>query len=281
MSDIQLKPWARGPYELIKHADGHLKEAGDIDRRLALIGFDKAIEVCIDVFLRLHPKLRHGYEIANEDVERALRNYHTRIEFLDSYVAQQSIQLDVSVEVVVWYHSLRNELYHSGNGMVPEIHVIEGAKAAALSTFKALFGIDIAPFLGDKRRQRPVVERVPYVGQNDQMEFLRVFIDFERSLQASLRKLDPGYENQSRVGALALWRHYTSLNQAAKKWDSIVERAVNTRNNTAHGRQISMSEEEILTLAIELMEVAEALEAERQKRSSNDDDNSMSSVQPR
>jgi hypothetical protein len=281
MSDIQLKPWARGPYELIKHADGHLKEAGDIDRRLALIGFDNAIEVCIDVFLRLHPKLRHGYELANQDVERALRNYHTKIEFLDSYVAQQNIQLDVSVEVVVWYHSLRNELYHSGNGMVPEIHVIEGAKAAALSTFKALFGIDIAPFLGDQRRQRPVVERVPYVGHNDQMEFLRVFIDFERSLQASLRKLDPGYENQSRVGALALWRHYTSLNQAAKKWDSIVESAVNTRNNTAHGRQISMSDEEILTLAIELMEVAEALEAEGQKRSSYDDDSSMSSVQAR
>ena len=107
------------------------------------------------------------------------------------------------------------------------------------------------------------------------------FIDFEHSLQASLRKLDPGYENQSRVGALALWRHYTSLNQAAKKWDSIVERAVNTRNNTAHGRQMSMSDEEILTLAIELMDIAEALEAERQNRSSYDDDSSMSPVQPK
>lgn len=88
-----------------------------------MIGFDNAIEVCIDVF-KLHPKLRKGVqtktEDAEKDAEKALRNYHSKIEFLDEFVASQSTAPDVPIEVIVWYHSLRNELYRSGKGMVPE-----------------------------------------------------------------------------------------------------------------------------------------------------------------
>jgi hypothetical protein len=260
VSSNELKPWARGPFELIKHADGHFKAAGDIDRRLALIGFDNAIEVCIDVFLRLHPRLRHGYAIPNEGVEKALRNYHTKIEFLDTYVAAQNLRLEVSVEVIVWYHSLRNELYHSGNGMVPELCVIEGAKAAALSTYRALFDTDLLPYLGDKPALRPVVERVPYVGQSNEMEFLRVFIDFERALQAAVRQLDPEYKSRSRPGALGLWRHYISLDKTASKWDPAVTKAMSTRNAAAHGKKTGLDDDEVVALAIELMTIAEALE---------------------
>ena len=53
MSKDALNPMGRGPFELIKHADGHVKDSGDTDRRIALIGFDNAIEVCIDVFIKL------------------------------------------------------------------------------------------------------------------------------------------------------------------------------------------------------------------------------------
>jgi hypothetical protein len=45
----KLKPWAAGPFELIRHADGHLKAGSDFDKRMALISYDNAIEV---------PKLR-------------------------------------------------------------------------------------------------------------------------------------------------------------------------------------------------------------------------------
>jgi len=32
-------PWLRGPYQLIEHASGHLKDGGDGDCIIALIGF--------------------------------------------------------------------------------------------------------------------------------------------------------------------------------------------------------------------------------------------------
>jgi aspartyl-tRNA(Asn)/glutamyl-tRNA(Gln) amidotransferase subunit A len=81
-----IQPWMRGPLELIRHAHGHFEKDGDTDRRIALIGFDNAIEVCIDVYIRLHPKLRKGIELKREEVDAASKNYHAKLEFLDKHL---------------------------------------------------------------------------------------------------------------------------------------------------------------------------------------------------
>jgi hypothetical protein len=53
-----LQPWAIGPFELILHAEGHLRNGDDFDRSIALISFDNSIEVSISTYLSLHPLLR-------------------------------------------------------------------------------------------------------------------------------------------------------------------------------------------------------------------------------
>ena len=45
--------WAVGPFELLVHAEEHFRRADDIDRRLAVIGFDNAIESGITTYLSL------------------------------------------------------------------------------------------------------------------------------------------------------------------------------------------------------------------------------------
>jgi hypothetical protein len=209
MAKTEMVPWARGPFELIKHADGHLRDAGDTDRRIALIGFDNAIEVCIDVFIKLHPKLRGGVELRHEDVDEATRNYHTKIEWLDRHVEEKNLEIDFSIEEIVWYDSLRNELYHSGNGMVPEMHVLEGARSAALAVFKTLFGTDAAPMLGGDfpKHDLRAIDRVLFSAPNDEMELLRLFIEFERALDAALKSLSPDSAARPR-SAKQMWEEY-------------------------------------------------------------------------
>lgn len=58
-------PWALGPFELIQHAEGHFQQNGDFDRRIALIGFDNAIEVSIETFLTLPPAIRRDFLLTN------------------------------------------------------------------------------------------------------------------------------------------------------------------------------------------------------------------------
>ncbi len=261
MSKDNLPPWARGPFELIRHADGHLKDAGDTDRRVALIGFDNAIEVCIDVFIKLHPKLRGGVELRNEDVEKATRNYHTKIEWLDKYVEVNNLEIRFSIEEIVWYHSLRNELYHSGNGMVPEMHVLEGAKTAALAVFSTLFKTDITSMLGDdpSKRNKPA-EKVLFAAQNDEMELLRLFIEFERVLEATLKIISPKAESRPR-SVRQMWEEYKSLMKTPPEWDSVIQKVMPIRNYIAHGQADKVKSDEVIEAYLQLMEVTEAIKA--------------------
>jgi len=146
-STEQLLPWTKGPFELIRHSVGHMNLGGDTDRRLALIGFDNAVEVCIDVFMRLHPSLRNGYVVSKAFLDSSTNNFHNKVDWFSTYIQEKNIELGFYVDQLRWYHSLRNELYHSGNGMIPEKHVIEGAYKCAISVFSSLFGQDIANIL--------------------------------------------------------------------------------------------------------------------------------------
>ena len=123
---------------MLKHAKDHLDREGDTDRRIALIGFDQTIEVCIDVFLKLHPKLRAGVQIEGDEKHRALRSFYSKIEFLEGHLETKDFDLGIPVEELVWFHTLRNEIYHSGNGMVPERKVVEDAYLAATKVYEAI-----------------------------------------------------------------------------------------------------------------------------------------------
>jgi len=254
--DPEIRPWMRGPYELIRHAYGHLKNADDTDRRVALIGFDNAIEVCIDVFLKLHPMQRSGLQIPREEVEKATRNYHTKIAFLDEHAQSRKVTIAVPVEVIVWYHQLRNELYHSGNGMVPEVHVLYGAFDAAAAVFKALFGVDVLPKLGmtkEPTRRDPIA--VPQMTNNSRMELFRWFIELEKAL---VEKLHSGSRPQgtTRAPLRQLWREYRRTRQVPEAWDRTISRAVEIRNQIAHGGDRHLDEDEILSTMCELEEIA-------------------------
>jgi hypothetical protein len=186
-----------------------------------------------------------------------LRNYHSKIEFLDEFVANQETSLDVPIEVIVWYHSLRNELYHSGNGMVPELHVVEGARAAAYAVFKALFGFEVSPVTPGQERTPPTVTSVPYLGQSDEMEFLRIFIEFERALQEEVRRLRPNAEATLPVGRL--WQIVTEHEEPLERWGAVVRDAIAARNSAAHGKALRISEDDLVALALELSDITDAL----------------------
>src|SRR5579859_4663230 len=102
VSKPSLAPWLRGPYQLIEHAHGHLQQGSDADRIIALIGFDQAIEVCVDVFINLHPRLRGNYELPREQREQARQNFHTKVEFLEEYASQHEVT-GLPANQMVWY----------------------------------------------------------------------------------------------------------------------------------------------------------------------------------
>jgi hypothetical protein len=152
-----LPPWANGPFELLVHAEGHLRAGGDFDRRIALISFDDSIEVAITTYLSLHPIQRGNNTYPVGEVEKWLNNYHTKLDFLGIELTLRGLGWKVDRAHIVWSHSQRNEQYHGGAKGTPEKDLLALARAAALWVFGTLFGVPDC----EERLGRAIAEREP------------------------------------------------------------------------------------------------------------------------
>lgn len=152
-----LPPWAVGPFELLVHAEGHLLNGGDFDRRIALIGFDNSIEVAITTFLTLNPIQRGNRSYETADVEKWLKHFHSKLDFLETELAARKQGWEVDRSHVAWAHDHRNEQYHGGLKGTPEKHVLALVRKAALWIFELLFDVAQA----EERLARAIADALP------------------------------------------------------------------------------------------------------------------------
>lgn len=149
-----LTPWALGPFELLVHAEMHFRDGNDFDRRIAIVGFDNAIEVSIHTYLNLHPVQRGNQVFKKEDVEKWLENYHTKVDFFLSEVTTRKLTVVCDKAKFIWYHEVRNGQYHVGGATIPQNRELDGIRAAAFWVFGTLFGVADVTALIDAHIQR-------------------------------------------------------------------------------------------------------------------------------
>src|SRR5579864_2287121 len=136
-----LKPWAQGPFELILHAETHYRDGEDFDRRIAIVGYDNAIEVSIHTYLNLKPIQRENREYSKADVDGWLKNFHTKLDFYEVEVRTRGIRSVCGKAEFVWYHEVRNGQYHVGGATIPQGRELQGIREAALWVFAVLFDV--------------------------------------------------------------------------------------------------------------------------------------------
>lgn len=136
-----LQPWAIGPFELILHAEEHLRKGEDFDRRIALISFDNSIEVSLTTYLSLHPIQRGDRTYKRDDIDKWLNNYHTKLDFLDGELQSRNLGWKVEKSHIIWLHEHRNEQYHGGSKGTPEKHVLSLIREAAIWIFSVLYDV--------------------------------------------------------------------------------------------------------------------------------------------
>lgn len=134
-----LKPWVYGPFEVLLHAETHFRSTGDDDRRIAMIGFDNAIEVAVTTYLSLHPIHRGNRTYPRVDVDNWLGNFHTKVEFFFDECTSRSVAVAAEHAEIIWYHEVRNGQYHGGGATIPQRRALEGVRLAALEVFSVLF----------------------------------------------------------------------------------------------------------------------------------------------
>ncbi len=140
MKNISKLPWASGPGEILRHGLSLLNRDSDINRRLAMISIDNAVELMIKTYLGL-PKRITGLEISRKEYQNIAESFPALLDALETYAPDRLNGIDLGT--IEWYHRLRNELYHQGNGLTVERDKVEIYAELANLLFKNLFGEEL------------------------------------------------------------------------------------------------------------------------------------------
>jgi hypothetical protein len=131
------QPWASGPGEILKHGLSLLKKDSDMNRRLAMISIDNAVELMIKTYLGL-PKRVTGINISRKDFAEIAESFPRLLDAIAKHASSQVNGIDLGD--IEWYHRLRNQLYHNGNGLTVERDKVEVYSQLARALFQSLFG---------------------------------------------------------------------------------------------------------------------------------------------
>jgi len=131
-----LPPWASGPAEILEHGLDLLSKDSDANRRLAMISIDNAVELIIKTYLGL-PKRINGLKITRAEYQEFSESFPKLLDAIEKYGASKLGSLDLGE--IEWYHRLRNQLYHQGNGLTVERTKVEIYGQLAVALFENLF----------------------------------------------------------------------------------------------------------------------------------------------
>lgn len=140
MNKNEIPPWASGSGEILKHGIALLKEDTDINRRLAMISIDNAVELMMKTYLGLPGRIT-GLKITRKKYQEFSESFPKLLNALEKHASDKVENIDLGA--IEWYHRLRNELYHEGNGLTVERDKVEVYAELANVMFVNLFGFSL------------------------------------------------------------------------------------------------------------------------------------------
>jgi hypothetical protein len=159
-------PWSSGPGEILRHGLELLRKDSDTNRRLAMISIDNAVELMMKTYLGL-PKRVNGLKISRKEYQEVAESFPALLDALEKYAPDKLDGVDLGA--IEWYHRLRNELYHQGNGLTVERDKVEIYAELANILFNNLFGYSLVQHSARKTE---------LLG-----EFMTAWADLERELR--------------------------------------------------------------------------------------------------
>jgi hypothetical protein len=143
LSDFGLRtssrrPWASGPGEILAHGIALLRRDSDTNRRLALLSIDNAVELTIKTYLGL-PRRVSSLNLSRREYDEICESFPRLLDALNTHAADRLGELDLGE--IEWYHRLRNQLYHQGNGLTVEKEKVVVYARLAEVLYENLFGV--------------------------------------------------------------------------------------------------------------------------------------------
>jgi hypothetical protein len=218
-SDLMKRlPWASGPGEILQHGLSLLHKDSDVNRRLAMISIDNAVELMIKTYLGL-PKRVTRINLSRREYLEICESFPQLLDALEQHAAEKINGIDLGE--IEWYHRVRNELYHQGNGLTVERDKVEVYAELAKLLFENLFGFDL---------QIPESEGTDVLGA-----FMAAWVKLERAIGDLTTK--QGYSGVSHhpISPISAIRELVSKGLIDQITAQEIENLRQIRNKVVHG----------------------------------------------
>jgi len=139
--------WKTGPKELLKHGLEHLSLDTDFDYRMSMILIDNSVELMMKTYLGLPKRITKIEGVTRKVYEEATNSFPNLIDAIEKFAKNKLIGIELGE--IEWFHKLRNQLYHDGNGITVEKEKVIAYSSIAKILFENLFDEKIV--LNDKK----------------------------------------------------------------------------------------------------------------------------------
>ena len=150
---MPTKPWIEGPLELLKHGLEHLQLGSDFDARIAMISIDNAVELMIKTYLGLPSRVTGITGLSRRRYEEISQSFSSLLDGFEEFAPDKIVGIELGD--IEWFHRLRNQLYHEGNGITVEREKVEGYAEIVKILFSNLFTVAVEDFI--ERRPHSLV----------------------------------------------------------------------------------------------------------------------------
>lgn len=221
-----MKPWVSGPKELLEHAIQHLPLGSAFDYRIALISIDSAVELAIKTFLGLPERARGTKGPGRKELDQTSLSFPDLLDLFEKHASDRIQGFELGD--IEWYHRLRNDLYHNGNGITVDRDKVDGYLQIAQVLFQSLFG--------------ETVTKGATPAHNTLGEFILLWAQLERTARDLADKVLP----KPKTLEHSLIRVVDGLIAKGKvtgQFRSRLERVAQVRNKVVHGLATPSSDE--------------------------------------
>lgn len=173
------KPWITGPKELLVHGINHLNQSTDFDIRMGMICIDNSVELMIKTYLGLPKRVTNIENLSRNKYNEIIQSFPKLLDALEEYCSAKLTGIDLGD--IEWFHRLRNELYHNGNGVTVE-------------KTKVLIYAEIAKNLFSNLFEIPILEEDEILEDSLVGEYITNWIKFEKLLNSENGKFIPPFK---------------------------------------------------------------------------------------
>jgi hypothetical protein len=115
-----------------------------------MLSFDNAVELMVETYLGL-PKRVTGLNISRARYAEFSESFPKLLDAMEEFASYKIDGIDLGQ--IEWYHRLRNQLYHQGNGLTVELEKAQVYAELAKLLFRNLFGDELDEQQDDYREE--------------------------------------------------------------------------------------------------------------------------------